>query len=152
MDKLTYAGNPENLRKIENNPNYRFVRGDICNSGIVDTASRGVDAILNFAAETHVDRSISGPEAFVKTNVNGTFQLLQQSLEYWKGLSGEKKDQFRFLHVSTDEVYGTLGFDDPAFCETTPYAPNSPYANGSIKNEDAFIDFGPIDAFSLIAT
>ncbi len=125
LDKLTYAGNLQNLRAIENDPRYRFVRGDIGDTDLVagllqDTAPR---AVVNFAAESHVDRSIAGPEAFVQTNMVGTFRLLE-AVRNWNAASSD----FRFLHVSTDEVYGTLGPDDPAFSETSRIAPNSPYS------------------------
>ncbi len=117
MDKLTYAGNPENLRKVENNPNYRFVRGDICNSGVVDTASRGVDAVLNFAAETHVDRSIQDADAFVRTNVLGTHVLLEVI---------RKNKIKKFVHISTDEVYGSI--KEGSFKETNMLNPSNPYS------------------------
>ncbi|WP_263367897.1 dTDP-glucose 4,6-dehydratase [Edaphobacter bradus] len=130
LDKLTYAGNPENLASIADDPGYTFVQGDICDAALV---ARLLDehrprAIMHFAAESHVDRSILGPEAFLRTNIDGTFTLLQAARAYHASLAGEEKEGFRFLHVSTDEVYGTLAPDDPAFHEETPYAPNSPYA------------------------
>lgn len=130
LDLLTYAGNPENLAALEGDPRHLLVRGDICDADLVASllAEHQPRAIVHFAAESHVDRSIASPEAFIRTNVHGTFVLLEQARRYWSRLSGEDKSQFRFLHVSTDEVYGTLGPDDPAFSETTPYAPNSPYA------------------------
>ncbi|MFZ0429712.1 MAG: dTDP-glucose 4,6-dehydratase [Acidobacteriota bacterium] len=129
LDKLTYAGNLESLRECESDPRFRFVRGDIADRDLVRrliTEGRP-SAILNFAAETHVDRSIDGPEAFVNTNVVGTFVLLDEARAYWKALSGEAKARFRFLQVSTDEVYGSLG-SEGAFSETTPVNPNSPYS------------------------
>ena len=130
LDLLTYAGNPENLASIANDPRYNLTRGDICDSALVRTllAEFQPDAIVHFAAESHVDRSITGPDAFVRTNVQGTFTLLEEARRYWSALEEDARRRFRFLHVSTDEVYGTLGPDDPAFSETTPYAPNSPYA------------------------
>ena len=130
LDKLTYAGNPANLASLAGNAEYTFVQGDICDASLVARlfAEHKPRAIMHFAAESHVDRSIVGPEAFLKTNIDGTFTLLQGALAYWKTLEGEAKQNFRFHHVSTDEVYGTLGPDDPAFHEETPYAPNSPYA------------------------
>jgi dTDP-glucose 4,6-dehydratase len=130
LDLLTYAGNAANLAEIEDDSRYEFVRGDICDAELVGNLLREhrPRAVVHFAAESHVDRSITGPEAFVRTNLMGTFNLLEQTRGYWNGLSGDDKAGFRFLHVSTDEVYGTLGPDDPAFCEETPYAPNSPYA------------------------
>ena len=130
LDKLTYAGNLGNLASLENEPRHIFVRGDIGDPELVLSLLRRHKprAVVHFAAESHVDRSISDPGEFVRTNVNGTLNLLQQSRAYWDDLDPEGKQSFRFLHVSTDEVYGTLGADDPAFTEETPYAPNSPYA------------------------
>jgi len=130
LDKLTYAGNAANLASLHGNPRHVFVQGDIGDRGLVDRLLREhrPAAIVHFAAESHVDRSIHGPADFVTTNVVGTFTLLEATLAYWRSLSGDDKNRFRFLHVSTDEVYGSLGPDDPAFEETTPYAPNSPYS------------------------
>jgi dTDP-glucose 4,6-dehydratase len=130
LDKLTYAGNLRNLESVAANPRYEFVHGDIVDRNLV----RGVleryqpYAIVHFAAESHVDRSIRGPDDFIRTNVDGTFALLEETRAYWMSLSEEQRRRFRFLHVSTDEVYGSLGPHDPPFCETTPYAPNSPYS------------------------
>ncbi len=130
LDKLTYAGNLENLAAIENDPRYTFVQGDIGDRGLVAglLAEHRPRAVIHFAAESHVDRSILGPEAFLRTNIEGTFMLLESVRAYYAALPVEEKAGFRFLHVSTDEVYGTLAPDDPAFHEETPYAPNSPYA------------------------
>jgi dTDP-glucose 4,6-dehydratase len=130
LDLLTYAGNPANLFALEGNANYLFAHGDICNAELVAGLlhRHRPRAIVHFAAESHVDRSIASPEAFIRTNVQGTFVLLEQARHYWSGLSEGERSAFRFLHVSTDEVYGTLAPDDPAFSENTPYAPNSPYA------------------------
>ena len=130
LDLLTYAGNAENLARLKGEPRYTFVCGDICDGELVGGLLRQhrPRAVVHFAAESHVDRSITSPEAFVRTNVMGTFTLLEQARVYWKSLSGEDRNRFRFLHVSTDEVYGTLSPEDPAFSETTAYAPNSPYA------------------------
>lgn len=130
LDALTYAGNLANLRSLEDNNQHRFVQGNICDSALLTQlfAEHRPRAVVHFAAESHVDRSISGPEAFVETNVVGTFRLLEAARSYWNELEGEAKTGFRFLHVSTDEVYGTLGSNDPAFTETTPYTPNSPYS------------------------
>jgi len=127
LDKLTYAGNRANLASIEGAVGYTFVQGDICDGVLVEAllAEHRPRAIVHFAAESHVDRSILGPEAFLKTNIEGTFTLLKAA---WKYVHAGAAEGFRFLHVSTDEVYGTLGPDDPAFHEETPYAPNSPYA------------------------
>ncbi|SER35315.1 dTDP-glucose 4,6-dehydratase [Azotobacter beijerinckii] len=130
LDALTYAGNLANLQSLEQSPQHRFVQGDIRDTELLKQlfAEHKPRAVLHFAAESHVDRSIIGPEAFVETNVVGTFRLLEATRAYWNGLEAADKAAFRFLHVSTDEVYGTLGPNDPAFSETTPYAPNSPYS------------------------
>ena len=130
VDLLTYAGNAANLASVETDPRYTFVHGDICNAELVGSLLRKhrPRAIVHFAAESHVDRSIVSPEAFIRTNVMGTFTLLEQARVYRAELDEGGRAAFRFLHVSTDEVYGTLGPNDPAFSETTPYAPNSPYA------------------------
>lgn len=130
LDALTYAGNRRNVTSLDKNPRHIFVRGDICDQAFIASLLKAQQprAIVHFAAESHVDRSIAGPGAFVQTNVVGTFTLLQAAKAYWDALAAEEKSSFRFLHVSTDEVYGTLKPDDPAFSETTPYAPNSPYA------------------------
>jgi dTDP-glucose 4,6-dehydratase len=130
LDKLTYAGNLANLETISGDARYKFVHGDIVDRKLVGDLIRNQRprAIIHFAAESHVDRSISGPDDFVRTNVNGTFSLLEESRAYWNGLESQDKSDFRFLHVSTDEVYGSLGASDPAFAETTAYEPNSPYS------------------------
>ncbi|HET9112614.1 MAG TPA: dTDP-glucose 4,6-dehydratase [Burkholderiales bacterium] len=130
LDKLTYAGNLQNLAEVENNPRHVFVHGDIGDQDLVLRLLQEYQprAIVNFAAESHVDRSIHGPEDFIQTNVVGTFHLLEAVRQHWNVMSEEGKAEFRFLHVSTDEVYGSLGSDDPPFTETTPYAPNSPYS------------------------
>src|SRR5271154_822580 len=130
LDKLTYAGNLQNLTAVEHHSGYHFEQGDICDGPFVDGLLERYRprAILHFAAESHVDRSLSGPEAFVRTNVEGTFRLLEATRAYLAKVSPEDRQKFRFLHVSTDEVYGTLHPQDPAFEETTAYAPNSPYA------------------------
>jgi dTDP-glucose 4,6-dehydratase len=130
LDKLTYAGNLNNLRAVETHSRYRFEQGDIVDRSFLSDLLRRDQprAIVHFAAESHVDRSIHGPDDFVRTNVNGTFSLLEEVRAYWSALPEPDRSSFRFLHVSTDEVYGSLGPDDPAFSETTPYAPNSPYS------------------------
>jgi len=130
LDKLTYAGNPANLTDLAHDPRYVFAEGDIGDAEFVSKLLREhkIDAIVNFAAESHVDRSIDSPEPFVQTNVVGTLRLLNATRLYWSKLDEAKKAAFRFLHVSTDEVYGTLSPTDPAFTEETPFAPNSPYA------------------------
>jgi dTDP-glucose 4,6-dehydratase len=130
LDKLTYAGNVRNLAALDGDPRHRFVRGDIADQALVERllAEHQVRAIVHFAAESHVDRSIHGPSEFVDTNVVGTFRLLEAARAHWSGLPAAERDAFRFLHVSTDEVFGTLAPDDPPFSETTQYRPNSPYA------------------------
>ncbi|OUM02065.1 dTDP-glucose 4,6-dehydratase [Variovorax sp. JS1663] len=130
LDKLTYAGNLETLASLKGNPKHIFVQGDIGDSAQVDRllAEHQPRAVLNFAAESHVDRSIHGPEDFVQTNVLGTFRLLESVRGYWNGLPADRKAAFRFLHVSTDEVYGSLSPTDPAFTEENKYEPNSPYS------------------------
>jgi dTDP-glucose 4,6-dehydratase len=130
LDKLTYAGNLQTLASIEANPDYTFVHGDIGDRALVAQLLREHQprAIVHFAAESHVDRSILGPDAFLKTNIDGTFSLLEATRAHLATLDAPARTAFRFLHVSTDEVYGTLAPTDPAFTETTPYAPNSPYA------------------------
>jgi dTDP-glucose 4,6-dehydratase len=130
LDALTYAGNLENLSCVKGDEAHVFVHGSILDDELVRKLlhKHKPDAIVHFAAESHVDRSISGPAAFVETNVTGTLMLLQAALKYWRELPTVRHDAFRFLHVSTDEVYGSLGPDDPAFTEETPYQPNSPYS------------------------
>ena len=130
LDSLTYAGNLANLAAVRQHPGLSFVRQDICDQAADLALFRQYRprAIVHFAAESHVDRSIHGPAEFVRTNVQGTFALLEAARSYVNDLNGEEKSAFRFLHVSTDEVYGSLGPGDPAFTETTPYAPNSPYS------------------------
>jgi len=130
VDKLTYAGNLASLRQIENHTNYSFVEADICDDttilGIL--RSEKIDAIMNLAAESHVDRSIDAPAAFIETNIVGTFRMLNAALIYWQELSEPAKPAFRFHHISTDEVFGDLPFDSGIFTEETPYAPSSPYS------------------------
>jgi dTDP-glucose 4,6-dehydratase len=130
LDKLTYAGNLNNLRPVEAHPRYRFEQGDIVDRDLLRKllGREQPRAVVHFAAESHVDRSIHGPDDFVRTNVNGTFSLLEEARAYWSALPEPDRASFRFLHVSTDEVYGSLGPNDPAFSESTPYAPNSPYS------------------------
>lgn len=130
VDKLTYAGNVENLASVQGDVRHVFVQADIGNSAVMEAllARHQPRAVINFAAESHVDRSIHGPEDFIQTNVVGTFRLLEAVRGYWNGLQGNAKSDFRFLHVSTDEVYGTLSPSDPAFTEENNYEPNSPYS------------------------
>jgi len=130
LDRLTYAGSLRNLAPLDGDARHRFVKGDICDRELVRKllAEHRPRAIVHFAAESHVDRSISGPADFVQTNIVGTFCLLEEARAHWERLAGAEKSAFRFLHISTDEVYGALGPEDAPFSESTPYAPNSPYA------------------------
>jgi dTDP-glucose 4,6-dehydratase len=130
LDALTYAGNLDNLQIFQSDRRHLFVEGTICDQELVDGLFKTYRprAIVHFAAESHVDRSICGPDSFLETNISGTFTLLKAAHRYWDQLTGDLRDNFRFLHVSTDEVYGSLGPSDPPFSESTPYAPNSPYA------------------------
>jgi dTDP-glucose 4,6-dehydratase len=131
-DALTYAGNLDNLKEIDGLSNYKFVHGDICDTELVSKIfdEEKIDHVVNFAAESHVDRSITEPELFIKTNVNGVFTLLEAARNFWAD-----NNDCRFLHVSTDEVYGSLGTDDPAFTEDSPYAPNSPYSASKASSD-----------------
>lgn len=137
LDNLTYAGNLNNLSSLDGEGRHVFVRGDIADENLVAAILQEHRpwALLHFAAESHVDRSIHGPDAFIRTNVFGTFSLLQSARAYFDELNAVEKKRFRFLHVSTDEVYGSLGPHDPAFSETTPYAPNSPYAASKASSD-----------------
>lgn len=130
LDKMTYAANEDNVAEVAASKNYHFVKGDIGDQALVFKLLQQfeIDWVVNFAAESHVDNSIKGAEVFITTNINGTFSLLQASLKYYQELSGEKKENFRFLHVSTDEVFGSLKEGDPAFTEESRYQPNSPYS------------------------
>jgi dTDP-glucose 4,6-dehydratase len=141
LDKLTYAGNLESLAEIADSPDYRFVRGDIADQDVVGPLleAERIDAIMHLAAESHVDRSIDGPGAFVETNVVGTFRLLNSALAYWRGLDEDRRRRFRFHHISTDEVFGDLPFDSGVFTEETPYAPSSPYS-ASKAASDHFVN------------
>jgi dTDP-glucose 4,6-dehydratase len=130
VDKLTYSGNLDSLREVADAPNYRFHRADICDESAMDEifATEAPDAVMHLAAESHVDRSIDGPAVFVDTNVVGTVRLLTVALRYWRGLDEGAREQFRFHHISTDEVFGHLPLDSGVFTEETPYAPSSPYS------------------------
>jgi dTDP-glucose 4,6-dehydratase len=130
LDALTYAGNLENLASLKDDPRHLFVKGDICDRALIDQllTEHRPRALVHFAAESHVDRSISGPGAFMRTNIEGTYTLLEAARAYWSPLPEAEKAAFRFHHVSTDEVYGSLAKDDPAFAETKTYEPNSPYS------------------------
>lgn len=136
LDKLTYAGNLDSLQSLERDPRYTFVHGDICDTNLVEALFMDYHptAIIHFAAESHVDRSIDSPTEFIKTNVNGTFTLLEATRKYLRNLGQSKKESFRFLHVSTDEVYGTLN-ETGYFTEETPYAPNSPYSASKASSD-----------------
>ncbi len=136
IDKLTYAGNLESLRSIENNPNYKFVKADICDRAKMEAlfAEHKPDGIMHLAAESHVDRSIDGPGEFIQTNIFGTYTLLESARSYLSKLSDEQKKKFKFHHISTDEVYGSLG-DDGFFTEETPYQPNSPYSASKASSD-----------------
>jgi len=137
LDKLTYAGNLENLSSLDGDSRHQFVRGDIVDSALVSRIlfKYRPRAILNFAAESHVDRSITGPENFIQTNIIGTFTLLEAARAYFNEFDPQEKSKFRFLHVSTDEVYGTLGTAEPAFTERHPYEPNSPYSASKASSD-----------------
>lgn len=142
LDKLTYAGNLENLRDIEHDPRYSFVRGDICDQGLIDRLflDHHIDTVVHFAAESHVDRSIDGPAEFIQTNINGTFALLEAAKKYWLR-DGVNLSDKRFLHVSTDEVYGSLG-EIGLFAETTAYDPRSPYSASKAASDHLVSAFG----------
>lgn len=136
IDKLTYAANLENLTSIEDSPRYSFYQADICDEALMKSIFTECqpDAVMHLAAESHVDRSIDGPRAFLETNIMGTYSLLQAARIVWQGLPTERKDAFRFLHVSTDEVFGSLGAEG-FFTEETPYAPNSPYSSSKASSD-----------------
>jgi dTDP-glucose 4,6-dehydratase len=154
FDKLTYAGNLNNLATLNGDGRHLFVRGDICDGAQVAAllAEHKPRAIVHFAAESHVDRSIHGPAAFIETNINGTFALLEAARAYWGVLPSGEKDAFRFLHVSTDEVYGTLGADDAPFTETTAYAPNSPYSASKAASDHLVRSYHHTYGFPTLTT
>jgi dTDP-glucose 4,6-dehydratase len=135
LDLLTYAGSLENLKELPDEGRYSFIEGDICNQDWVENilVQNNISTIVHFAAESHVDRSIINPGAFIQTNINGTFSLLEAARKVW--LADDRRENVRFHHISTDEVFGTLGPDDPAFSEVTPYAPNSPYAASKASSD-----------------
>jgi dTDP-glucose 4,6-dehydratase len=137
LDKLTYAGNLATIEQFQHSDRHIFVKGDIGDRQLVDSllAQYQPQSIVNFAAETHVDRSIDGPASFIETNVNGTFNLLECARQYWRKSSDEARARFRFLHISTDEVFGSLSPDEPAFTELTPYTPNSPYSASKASSD-----------------
>jgi len=154
LDLLTYAGNPANLADLAGDPRYVFAQGDIGDEALVTRllAEHQIDAVVNFAAESHVDRSIDSPEPFVQTNVVGTLRLLNATRRHWATLPAPQKSAFRFLHVSTDEVYGTLGPTDPAFTEETPFAPNSPYAASKAASDHLVRAFQHTYGFPTLTT
>ncbi len=137
FDALTYSGNLDNLSAVQDSQDYQFIRGDICNQDGVNCLFQQYrfDAVVHFAAESHVDRSIKNPMQFIQTNIVGTANLLHAALGYWERLDARAKSSFRFLHISTDEVFGSLEKSDPAFSETTPFAPNSPYAASKASSD-----------------
>jgi dTDP-glucose 4,6-dehydratase len=144
LDALTYSGSLENLKELPNPDHYRFIKGNICDADLVTRLlhENEIDTIVHFAAETHVDRSILGPEKFVHTNIMGTFTLLEAARKVWLLDSQTATDQIRFHHVSTDEVYGSLAPGDPAWTENTPYAPNSPYAASKAASDHLVRSYG----------
>ncbi len=152
-DKLTYAGNLESLASISADPGYIFEEGDICDQARVSDllSARQPDYIINFAAESHVDRSIDGPSPFIQTNIVGTFEVLEAARKYWGTLDGDKKQAFRFLHVSTDEVFGSLG-PEGYFTEETPYAPNSPYAASKASSDHLIRSYNRTYGFPVLTT
>ncbi len=154
LDKLTYAGNMDNLAVLDGDAEHIFIHGDIGNEELIrhTLITYQPDAIINFAAESHVDRSILDPDAFVRTNVLGTCVLLRCALHYWQGLSDSKKTDFRFLHVSTDEVFGTLSLDDAAFTEDTSYAPNSPYSASKAASDHLVRSFHETYGLPILIT
>lgn len=154
LDKLTYAGNPANLRALDGSNRYHFVQAGIEDIDIVAglLAEHNIRAIVNFAAESHVDRSILGPEAFVQTNVLGTLRLLEAARHYWNDLSGPARENFRFVHISTDEVYGTLGPEDAPFTEETPFRPNSPYAASKASSDHLVRSYGETYGLPVLIT
>ncbi len=154
LDKLTYSGNPANLAAVQEHPDYRFIHGDIGDAALLRSIfeSERPDAVLNFAAESHVDRSILDAGAFVSTNVAGTCVLLSEALAFWRQSPQERQNAFRFLHISTDEVFGSLGPADPPFTEKTPYAPNSPYAASKAASDHFVRAFAQTHSLPAIIT
>ena len=153
LDKLTYAGNLCSLSDVADNPCYTFIHGDVCDGKLLDEVlqTHQPDAILHLAAESHVDRSIAGPETFIQTHIVGTFRLLEAAQKSWKAFSEDKKDAFRFLHVSTDEVYGSLG-PKGVFTEETPYAPNSPYSASKASSDHLVRSYFHTYGFPAVTT
>ncbi len=153
VDKLTYAANPENVASVATHPDYAFEQADICDGAAMTRifAEHDPDAVMHLAAESHVDRSIDGPAAFIETNVVGTYALLEAARAHWKTLSETRRDAFRFHHVSTDEVYGTLG-ETGRFVETTPYAPNSPYSASKAASDHLVRAWGETYGLPVVVT
>lgn len=154
LDKLTYAGNLMSLEDILGNDRLKIVQGDILDTALVGKLLDEYKprAIINFAAESHVDRSIYSPEDFIQTNIVGTFRMLQAAREWWNGLEQKEKDEFRFLHISTDEVYGSLSNDDPAFIEENPYQPNSPYSASKAASDHLVRSYFHTYGFPVLTT
>ena len=154
VDALTYAGNPKSLDGLHESPHHIFEQVNICDAAEVKRlfTEYQPDAVMHLAAESHVDRSIDGPGEFIQTNVVGTFVMLQTALEYWKNLGGSKKDSFRFLHVSTDEVYGSLGPDDSPFSESTSYDPHSPYSASKASSDHLVRAWGDTYGLPILVT
>lgn len=154
LDKLTYASNPKTLEPLQSDSGYNFCRGDIADSQQVSALLNQYqpDAVVNFAAESHVDRSILSPEDFIQTNILGTFRLLEVCKAYWEQRAEPQKSTFRFLHISTDEVFGSLGPDDPAFHEETPYAPNSPYSASKASSDHLVRSYHHTYGFPILTT
>ena len=154
VDKLTYAGNLESLVDVENLTNYCFVRGDVCDSIKIQNIfeEHQPDKVMHLAAESHVDRSIDGPSEFIQTNIFGTYVMLEEARKYWYTLMGEKKKQFRFHHISTDEVYGDLEGTDDLFTEDTPYAPSSPYSASKASSDHLVRAWNRTYGFPIVIT
>ena len=153
LDKLTYAGDPRSLNAVSNNPRYRFIQGDICDSALVRSAFDGFqpDVVTHLAAESHVDRSIDGPAQFIETNITGTFVMLSEAAAYWRSLPDARKEGFRFHHISTDEVFGSLG-DDGLFTEATPYDPRSPYSASKASSDHLVRAWGHTYGLPVVIT
>jgi dTDP-glucose 4,6-dehydratase len=154
LDKLTYAGNPESLADLADHPTYQFEQVDLCDAAAVQAVfhRHQPGAVMHLAAESHVDRSIDGPGDFIQTNVVGTFNLLQTALAHWRSLEGNAKDDFRFLHVSTDEVYGSLADDAPGFHEHSPYDPHSPYSASKAASDHLARAWGDTYGLPVLVT
>ncbi len=154
IDKLTYAGNLESLADIRQHPGFTFVHGDIGDTELIRKCfeEHRPDAVMHLAAESHVDRSIDGPEAFIQTNIVGTYRMLEVARQYYNTLAGGDRDRFRFLHVSTDEVYGSLGMNDPGFTETTAYDPHSPYSASKAASDHLVRSWGDTYGLPVLVT